>query len=31
MQFNPSDKTIPLQIELKITDDESMMRLDYRF
>ena len=31
MQFNPTDKTIPLQIELKITDDESMMRFDYRF
>ena len=31
MQFNPTDKTIPLQIEVKITDDESMMRFDYRF
>ncbi|MBV7414659.1 Uncharacterised protein [Aeromonas encheleia] len=31
MQFNPTDKTIPLQVELKITDDESMMRFDYRF
>lgn len=31
MQFNPSDKTIPLQVELKLTDDESMMRVDYRF
>lgn len=31
MQFNPSDKTIPLQVELKVTDDESMVRFDYRF
>lgn len=31
MQFNPVDKTIPLQIELKVTDDESSLRLDYRF
>ena len=31
MQFNPTDKTIPLQVELKITNDESMMRFDYRF
>ena len=31
MQFNPTDKTIPLQIEVKLTDDESMMRFDYRF
>lgn len=31
LQFNPVDKTIPLQIELKVTDDESSLRLDYRF
>ena len=31
MQFNPTDKTIPLQVEIKLTDDESMMRFDYRF
>lgn len=31
MQFNPVDKTIPLQIELKVTDDESSLRVDYRF
>ncbi len=31
MQFNPVDKTIPLQIEIKVTDDESSLRLDYRF
>ncbi|TNJ20730.1 hypothetical protein CF111_14870 [Aeromonas sobria] len=31
MQFSPLDKTIPLQIELKLTDDESSLRLDYRF
>ncbi|EKP0308064.1 hypothetical protein JGK42_001889 [Aeromonas veronii] len=31
LQFNPTDKTIPLQIEIKMTDDESSLRLDYRF
>ena len=31
LQFNPVDKSIPLQIELKVTDDESSLRLDYRF
>ncbi|XEI32043.1 hypothetical protein NMD14_14935 [Aeromonas veronii] len=31
MQFNPVDKTIPLQIEIKVTDDESSLRVDYRF
>lgn len=31
MQFSPLDKAIPLQIELKLTDDESSLRLDYRF
>ena len=31
LQFNPIDKTIPLQIELKVTDDESSLRIDYRF
>ncbi|WP_042010657.1 hypothetical protein [Aeromonas fluvialis] len=31
LQFNPVDKTIPLQIEIKVTDDESSLRLDYRF
>lgn len=31
MQFKPADKSIPLQIEIKITDDESSLRLDYRF
>jgi len=31
MQFNPVDKSIPLQIEIKVTDDESSLRFDYRF
>lgn len=31
MQFNPVDKAIPLQIEIKVTDDESSLRVDYRF
>ncbi|PJG57431.1 hypothetical protein [Aeromonas cavernicola] len=31
VQLSPVDKTIPLQVELKVTDDESSLRLDYRF
>lgn len=31
VQFNPTDKTIPLQVELKVTDDESSLRFDYKF
>ncbi|MGY3943880.1 hypothetical protein [Aeromonas tecta] len=31
MQFNPTDRTIPLQVELKVTDDESKVTFDYRF
>lgn len=31
MQFNPTDKTIPLQMELKVTNDESKVTFDYRF
>ncbi|KUE79817.1 hypothetical protein [Aeromonas schubertii] len=31
VQLTPSDKTIPMQIELKITDDESSLKFDYRF
>ncbi|WP_033137925.1 hypothetical protein [Aeromonas finlandensis] len=31
LQFNPVDKTIPLEIEIKVTDDESSLRVDYRF
>ena len=31
MQFNPTDRTIPLQVELKVTNDESKVTFDYRF
>jgi hypothetical protein len=31
MQFNPTDKKIPLQVEIKLTDDESSLRFDYKF
>lgn len=31
VQLTPSDKTIPMQIELKLTDGESSLRFDYRF
>ncbi|MGL5452854.1 MAG: hypothetical protein ACRDBT_10835 [Aeromonas sp.] len=31
LQFKPIDKRMPLQMELKLTDDESSLRLDYRF
>ncbi|MDO2950737.1 hypothetical protein [Aeromonas simiae] len=31
LQFNPTDKRIPLQVEVKLTDDESSLRFDYRF
>ncbi|WP_421157612.1 hypothetical protein [Aeromonas dhakensis] len=31
LEFSPTDRTIPLDIELKITDGESSLRFDYRF
>ena len=31
LQLNPVDKSIPLEIELKVTNDESSLRVDYRF
>lgn len=31
LQFNPVDKTIPLQVELKVTNDESSLNFGYRF
>lgn len=31
MQFNPTDQTIPVQVELKVTDNESKVSFDYRF
>ncbi|HDZ8832997.1 hypothetical protein OB956_04520 [Aeromonas dhakensis] len=31
LEFSPTDRTIPLDIELKLTDGESSLRFDYRF
>lgn len=31
MQFNPTDQSIPVQVELKVTDNESKVSFDYRF
>ena len=31
MQFTPTDKSIPLQVEIKVTDDESKVTFYYRF
>lgn len=31
LEFSPTDRTIPLDIELKLTNGESALRFDYRF
>ncbi|MGL5949618.1 MAG: hypothetical protein ACRCYV_11450 [Aeromonas sp.] len=31
LQLRPIDKSVPLKVELKITDDESSLQMDYRF
>ncbi|ATM00946.1 hypothetical protein OB947_01430 [Aeromonas bestiarum] len=31
LEFSPTDRSIPLDIELKLTDGESSLRFDYRF